>query len=94
MLTGRNHHAVGMGMLPDLAVRFPGYSGRIPRSAATLAALLRDDGYSTFARRQVAPRAARRVERVGPVRPLAARLGFERFYGFLGGDTNQWTPNL
>ena len=48
LLTGRNHHRVGMGMLPDLPTNFPAYSGRIPRSAGTLAQILRADGYATF----------------------------------------------
>ena len=73
ILTGRNHHAVGMGMLPELAVRYEGYNGRIPPSAATLARHLRDNGYSTYAvgKWHLAPRVG--VECVGSVRPLAAR---------------------
>src|SRR5436309_8603797 len=49
LLTGRNHHAVGMGFLTDVPMAFPGYTGRIPGSAATLPRLLRDEGYSTYA---------------------------------------------
>jgi arylsulfatase len=94
ILTGRNHHAVGMGMLPELAVRYPGYTGRIPRSAATVARSLRDDGYSTYAvgKWHLAPRDEWSAS--GPFDRWPLGLGFERFYGFLGGDTNQWTPEL
>jgi arylsulfatase len=49
VLTGRNHHAVGMGFLTDIPIGFPGYDGRIPRTAGTLPRILRDAGYSTFA---------------------------------------------
>src|SRR5213593_1062821 len=49
LLTGRNHHAVGMGFLADVPTAFPGYTGRIPRSAGTLPRLLRDAGYNTMA---------------------------------------------
>ena len=48
LLTGRNHHRVGMGMLPDLPTNFPGYASHFPRSAGTLAQILRADGYATF----------------------------------------------
>jgi arylsulfatase len=94
VLTGRNHHAVGMGFLTDLPAGFPGYSGRIPRSAATLARILRDVGYSTFAvgKWHLTPRWEESAS--GPFDRWPLGLGFERFYGFLGGDTNQWTPDL
>ena len=94
LLTGRNHHAVGMGMLPELAVRYEGYSGRIPPAAATLARHLRDNGYSTYAvgKWHLAPRDEWSAS--GPFDRWPLGLGFERFYGFLGGDTNQWTPEL
>ena len=73
VLTGRNHHAVGMGFLTDIPIGFPGYNGRIPRSAATLPRLLRDAGYCTFAvgKWHLAPRWEQ--TRVGAVRALAAR---------------------
>jgi arylsulfatase len=94
LLTGRNHHAVGMGMLPELAIRYEGYTGRIPRAAATLARHLRDNGYSTYAvgKWHLAPRDEWSAS--GPFDRWPLGLGFERFYGFLGGDTNQWTPEL
>ncbi|HEY6698703.1 MAG TPA: arylsulfatase [Acidimicrobiales bacterium] len=94
VLTGRNHHAVGMGFLADLPTGFPGYSGRIPPSAATLARILREVGYSTFAvgKWHLTPRWEESAS--GPFDRWPLGLGFERYYGFLGGDTNQWTPDL
>ena len=74
MLTGRNHHRVGMGMLPDMPTNFPAYSGQMPKSAATLAQILQRVGLRDLLRRQVAPRATRRaVHR--PVRPMADHAG-------------------
>jgi len=93
LLTGRNHHRVGMGMLTDLPTNFPGYSGRFPRSAGTLAQILRGAGYATFCvgKWHLVPR----DERVtGPYDMWPTGLGFDRYYGFLNGETNQWTPNL
>ena len=94
MLTGRNHHAVGMGFLVDLPTGFPGYSARIPRSAATVARVLRDEGWSTMAvgKWHLTPRNDRSA--AGPFDTWPLGLGFERYYGFLHGDANQWTPSL
>jgi arylsulfatase A-like enzyme len=94
VLTGRNHHAVGMGFLTDIPIGYPGYNGRIPRSAAALPRLLRDVGYSTFAvgKWHLTPRWEQSAS--GPFMRWPLGLGFERYYGFLNGDTNQWTPEL
>jgi len=94
LLTGRNHHAVGMGFLTDVPLGFPGYHGRLPKSAATLPRLLRDAGYSTLAvgKWHLTPRWQRSA--AGPFDTWPLGLGFERYYGFLQGDTNQWAPNL
>ena len=94
LLTGRNHHSVGMGFLTDVPIGFPGYDGRIPKSAATLPRILRDNGYATFAvgKWHLAPRWEQSA--AGPFGQWPLGLGFERFYGFLGGDANQWTPEL
>ena len=94
LLTGRNHHAVGMGFLTDIPLGFPGYNARIPPSAGTLPRLLRDAGYSTFAvgKWHLAPRWEQTAS--GPFARWPLGLGFERYYGFLNGDTNQWTPEL
>ena len=92
--TGRNHHAVGMGFLADIPLAFPGYHARLPKTAATLPRLLRDAGYSTMAvgKWHLTPRWQRSA--AGPFDSWPLGLGFERYYGFLQGDTNHWTPNL
>ena len=94
LLTGRNQHRVGMGFVADLPIGFPGYDGRIPRSAAGMPRLLRDAGYNTFAvgKWHLAPRWEQSAS--GPFDRWPLGLGFERYYGFLNGDTNQWTPDL
>jgi arylsulfatase A-like enzyme len=94
LLTGRNHHAVGMGFLCDMPTGFPGYSCRLPRSAATLARILRDGGYSTMAvgKWHLTPRGDRTAS--GPFDTWPLGVGFERYYGFLHGDANHWTPTL
>ena len=94
LLTGRNHHAVGMGFVTDLTTGFPGYNGRIPASAATLPRILRDDGWSTFAvgKWHLIPRWEQSA--AGPFTYWPLGQGFQRYYGFLAGDTNQWTPDL
>ncbi len=94
VLTGRNHHSVGMGFLTDIPIGFPGYDGRIPKSAATLPRVLRDEGYSTFAvgKWHLAPRWEQSAS--GPFTRWPIGQGFERYYGFLNGDTNQWAPEL
>ena len=94
LLTGRNHHAVGMGFLVDMPTGFPGYSCRIPPSAASLARIMRDAGYSTMAvgKWHLTPRNDRSAS--GPFETWPLGMGFERFYGFLHGDANHWTPTL
>ncbi|MEZ5253955.1 MAG: arylsulfatase [Microthrixaceae bacterium] len=94
LLTGRNHHSVGMGFLSDVPIGFPGYDGRIPSSAATLPRILKDNGYSTFAvgKWHLIPRWEQTA--AGPFDQWPLGLGFERYYGFLAGDANQWTPEL
>ncbi|WP_007511529.1 MULTISPECIES: arylsulfatase [Pseudofrankia] len=94
LLTGRNHHAVGMGFLADLPTTDPGYTARIPRSAATLPRLLRDAGYNTMAvgKWHLVPSGER--SSAGPFDRWPLGLGFERYYGFLRGDANHWAPEL
>jgi len=93
LLTGRNHHRVGMGMLPDLPANFPGYTGEFPDEAGTLAQILRAEGYATMCigKWHLVPRDQRAI---GPFDMWPSGLGFDRYYGFLNGETNQWTPNL
>ena len=92
ILTGRNHHAVGMGFLTDIPTGFPGYDGRLPRNAAALPRILRNSGYSTFAvgKWHLAPRWDQTA--AGPFDRWPLGLGFERYYGFPAGDTNQFAP--
>ncbi len=94
LLTGQNHHAVGMGFLPEVPISYPGYNARIPSTAVALPRLLRDAGYSTFAvgKWHLAPRWE--VSASGPFTQWPLGLGFERYYGFLAGDTNQYAPEL
>ncbi len=94
LLTGRNHHAVGIGLTQETALGFPGYTGRIPKSAATLPRILRDHGYNTMAvgKWHLAPQTD--YSAAGPFDRWPLGLGFERYYGFLGAETNQWAPEL
>ncbi len=93
VLTGRNHHAVGMGFLTDIPIGFPGYNGRIPRSAATLPRILRDAGYSTFAvgKWHLTPRWEQSAS--GPFDRWPLGLGFERYYGFLTATPTSGRPS-
>ena len=94
LLTGRNHHAVGMGYLTDIPTAYPGYTSRLPKSAAAMPRLLRDAGFNTFAvgKWHLVPSGER--SHAGPFDRWPLGIGFERYYGFLQGDTNQWAPNL
>ncbi len=94
LLTGRNHHAVGVGMTMETPLGYPGYTGRIPASAATMARVLRDAGYSTLAvgKWHLCPRGEYSAS--GPMVRWPLGMGFERYYGFLGAETNQWAPEL
>jgi arylsulfatase A-like enzyme len=94
VLTGRNHHAVGMGRITDLATGFPGYSGRIPPSCGMLPAMLAPAGYATWAvgKWHLTPEAEVHSAASRARWPLAR--GFERFYGFFEGETHQFAPAL
>ncbi|WP_262401628.1 arylsulfatase, partial [Actinomadura sp. CNU-125] len=94
LLTGRNHHAVGMGFLADLPTTDAGYTARIPPSVPTLPRLLRDAGWNTMAvgKWHLTPRGER--SGAGPFDRWPLGLGFERYYGFLRGDANHWAPEL
>ncbi|NDE59887.1 MAG: arylsulfatase, partial [Acidimicrobiia bacterium] len=94
LLTGRNHHAVGVGATQETSFALPGYNGRIPRSAATLARILKDNGYNTMAvgKWHLTPQAE--YSAAGPFERWPLGMGFERYYGFLGAETNHWAPEL
>src|SRR5215469_4743798 len=95
LLTGRNHHSVGMGSITELATSAPGYNSIRPKSAAPLAETLKLNGYSTaqFGKCHEVP-----VWQTSPLGPFDAWPtgggGFEYFYGFVGGETNQYYPGL
>jgi arylsulfatase A-like enzyme len=95
LLTGRNHHAVGMGGITEIATSAPGYNSLRPNSAAPLAETLKLNGYSTaqFGKCHEVP-----VWQTSPLGPFdnwpTGGGGFEHFYGFLGGETNQYAPAL
>ena len=94
VLTGRNHHSVGMGRITDLATGFPGYDARIPRSAALLPELLVPEGYAAYAvgKWHLTPEEDMHLGAPRSTWPLGR--GFERFYGFFHGETNQFEPAL
>jgi len=94
MLTGRNHHQNGFGTIAESAAGFPGYAGHIPPENATIATVLRDAGWSTFwvGKNHNVPVDAFDIGANRKHWPLG--LGYDRFYGFIGGETNQWYPTL
>jgi arylsulfatase len=94
MLTGRNHHAVGMRAISNFDTGFPNMRGAIPRSAATLAEILRAQGYGTYmvGKWHLAP--MHETSPAGPFRNWPLARGFDRFYGFLQGETDQFRPEL
>ncbi|WP_245866265.1 arylsulfatase [Prauserella marina] len=94
LLTGRNHHSVGMGFLPEVPMDLPGYTGRIPLSAATLPRLLVEGGYSSYAVGKWHMTPGSEEGQNGPFDRWPLGMGFDEFYGFLGGGTNHWAPDL
>jgi arylsulfatase A-like enzyme len=94
LLTGRNHHQNGFGTIAESAAGFPGYAGHIPPENATIATVLRDAGWSTFwvGKNHNVPVDAFDIGANRKHWPLG--LGYDRFYGFIGGETNQWYPEL
>ena len=94
ILTGRNHHAVGIGTVIDFSNGDPGYTGRLPRDARTLAEVLGDVGYATFCVGKWHLAAPGEQSPEGPFDTWPLGRGFDRYYGFLGGATSQWEPDL
>ena len=94
LLTGRNHHMNNMGSVTETATGFPGQTGQRPNSIAPLAEMLRLNGYSTAAFGKSHETAAWEVSPSGPTDRWPTRSGFDKFYGFIGGETNQWAPLL
>jgi arylsulfatase len=94
LLSGRNHHAVGMGGITEIATSAPGYNSIRPKSAAPLAEILRLNGYSTaqFGKCHEVP--VWETSAMGPFDNWPTGSGFEHFYGFIGGETNQYAPAI
>ncbi len=94
LITGRNHHSAGFGVIAEQSTGFPGYNSLIGKDKATIGRMLLDNGYSTawFGKDHNTPAFA--ASQAGPFDQWPTGMGFEYFYGFVGGDTNQWQPNL
>jgi len=92
LLSGRNHHMNNFGSIAETATAFPGQTGQRPNSVAPLAEMLRLNGYSTAAFGKSHETAAWEVSPSGPTDRWPTRSGFDKFYGFIGGETNQWAP--
>ncbi len=94
LITGRNHHSAGFGVISEQSTGFPGYNSIIAEDKATIGRILLDNGYSTawFGKDHNTPAFA--ASQVGPFDQWPTGMGFEYFYGFVGGDANQWQPNL
>jgi len=94
LITGRNHHSAGFGVLAEMVTGFPGYDGIIPKDKATIGETLKENGYATswFGKDHNTP-----TYQYGPAGPFdqwPVGMGFEYFYGFMGGATSQWQPYL
>ena len=94
LLTGRNHHSVGMATITETASDQPGYSGRMPRNAGTLAQILKTQGYNTYALGKWHLTPVQETAPKGPFTQWPMGMGFDHWYGFHGGDTDQWSPAL
>ncbi len=94
LITGRNHHSAGFGVIAEQSTGFPGYNSIIPRDTATIGEILKQNGYGTswFGKDHNTPDF--QASQVGPFDQWPTGMGFEYFYGFVGGDTSQWQPNL
>ena len=94
LITGRNHHSVGFGVISEQSTGFPGYNSIIGKDKATIGRILLENGYATawFGKDHNTPAFA--ASQVGPFDQWPTGMGFEYFYGFVGGDANQWQPNL
>ncbi len=92
LITGRNHHSVGYGVIAEQATGYPGYDSIITKDKATIGRILKDNGYRTawFGKNHNTPEF--QSSQAGPFDQWPTGMGFEYFYGFMGGDTNQWQP--
>jgi len=94
LLTGRNHHLNGMAAVTELAIGFPGCNGHLPDECATIGQILQDGGWSTFWVGKNHGVAETNIAAGSTKREWPLQKGFDRFYGFFGGETNQWYPDL
>ncbi len=94
LLTGRNHHSVGIATVVDIPTGYPGYNMNRSKNAATIAEILKENGFNTFAsgKWHLAPDNA--LTASGPFDNWPTGWGFQKYYGYLGGETNQWYPSL
>jgi arylsulfatase len=94
LLSGRNHHSAATGVVMEMGTGYPGYNSLMPKSAGTFAEVLRKNGYNTawYGKNHNVP--DWHSSQAGPYDLWPTGLGFEYFYGFLGGDANQWAPAL
>ena len=94
LITGRNHHSVGFGVVTEISTGFPGYNSVIGPDNATIGTILRDNGYATswFGKEHNTP--SFQYSAAGPFDQWPVGMGFQYFYGFMGGETDQWTPYL
>jgi arylsulfatase len=94
LITGRNHHSVGFGVITEAATGYPGYNSVIPLNSTTIGRILRENGYATswFGKNHNTP--SYQTSQIGPFDQWPSGMGFDYFYGFNGGETNQWQPDL
>ena len=94
IITGRNHHSVGNGVVGEISTGFPGYDSIIPIEKGTIGTILKANGYATswFGKDHNTP--SYQSSQAGPFEQWPNGMGFEYFYGFVGGDASQWQPNL
>ena len=94
LITGRNHHSVGFGVVGELSTGYPGYDSIIGPENATIGEILKENGYATswFGKDHNTP--LYQISKAGPFDQWPSGMGFDYFYGFLGGETDQWTPYL
>src|SRR5215475_5284617 len=94
LITGRNHHSMGFGVVTEQSTGFPGYNSVMTRDKATIGKILKDHGYWTswFGKNHNTPEF--QASAAGPFDQWPVGMGFDYFYGFVGGDANQWQPNV
>ncbi|WP_024519557.1 arylsulfatase [Bradyrhizobium sp. Tv2a-2] len=94
LITGRNHHSVGFGVITEMSTGYPGYDSVIGPESATIGTILKQNGYATswFGKNHNTP--SYQLSLAGPFDQWPSGMGFDHFYGFMGGETDQWTPFL